>query len=285
GNSTPDTIASNPSGISIAEGSFPVVTGVTDEQSNGVSNAYTLQMNTNYFHPALCNGAADPSRCMGWQQFIYQSNGIGFIQYWLLNYGNTCPSGWMGTPLAPGDCFRNSDSAISVPSLPIANLSEITVIGAADSVYDYLYIVIAGTVYNFNPPTVLEPTPSPDGGPNQWVTTEFNVFGDGNGYQATFSGSESTIAVKLFVFNGHNADDLVNPVPACATGKFTAETNSLTIVPNSCCTFGGSPAGLQFTESNSPSATAVPCPQPSPGNPIAVGATRAAWFWPRPAFF
>jgi len=49
--------------------------------------------------------------------------------------------------------------------------------------------------------------------------------------------------------------------PGTVGGTFTAESNNLTIDPNSVCSFGGDDPGIQFLESNPPGATAAPaCP-------------------------
>src|ERR1700692_979228 len=88
--------------ISEAVGSFDSVTGVTSESGTGPfsgPNAFTLQLNSNFFASPACSGAANPSNCRGWQQFIYANVSCphcAFIQYWLLGFGSTnCPSGWM----------------------------------------------------------------------------------------------------------------------------------------------------------------------------------------------
>ena len=88
--------------ISFAVGFFESVTGVTSEtgpiNSTGpsVANAYTLQLNTNFFASTACAGSPNPA-CLGWQQFVFAndgSSGFAFIQYWLIDYNNTCPTGW-----------------------------------------------------------------------------------------------------------------------------------------------------------------------------------------------
>ena len=96
--------------MSEAVGSFDSVTGVTSEtgQVDGsggqVANTFSLQLNSNFFSgiPA-CNGAAKPSSCQGWEQFVYSNSaGSAFIQYWLINYNATCPAGWFKSG---SDCF------------------------------------------------------------------------------------------------------------------------------------------------------------------------------------
>ncbi len=83
---------------SSAVGSFPTVTGVKSETGyGGAANTYSLQLNSDFMNTAGCNGSSNPSSCLTWQQFVYSSSETAaFIQYWLINYGSTCPSGgWM----------------------------------------------------------------------------------------------------------------------------------------------------------------------------------------------
>ena len=77
--------------ISSSVGTFPSVTGVTSERDGG-SNVYSIQLNSNFMSTAACNGH---SGCLAWEQFVYSSyEQSAFMQYWLIDYGNTCPGGW-----------------------------------------------------------------------------------------------------------------------------------------------------------------------------------------------
>jgi hypothetical protein len=74
------------------------------------SPVFSLQLNPQPFSTSVSNGAKDPSVCQGWQQFLNSSEsgipmfpdsafpqfdfGVAFMQYWLLGFGNPCPSGW-----------------------------------------------------------------------------------------------------------------------------------------------------------------------------------------------
>ncbi len=73
-----DISAQAPTGhISTAYGTFDPGTNVTSESGqvggggSPVANAYTLQLNTDTFSSSACAGAANPSICRGWEQFIY----------------------------------------------------------------------------------------------------------------------------------------------------------------------------------------------------------------------
>ena len=60
-----------------------------------VANTFSLQLNTNFFsNSPTCNGAANPSTCQAWEQFVYSNAGSAFIQYWLIGYNAACLAGW-----------------------------------------------------------------------------------------------------------------------------------------------------------------------------------------------
>src|SRR6266545_3776978 len=97
-----DVAAQVPSGfISTAIGSFDSVVNVTSESGPignsgpSIANAYTLQLNTNFFASTACAGSPNAG-CQGWQQFVYGndgSSGAAVIQYWLIKYNAPCPGG------------------------------------------------------------------------------------------------------------------------------------------------------------------------------------------------
>jgi hypothetical protein len=226
--------------ISKAVGSFPTVTGLTSENDNGKANSYSLQLNANTFVTSLCSGAVVPGNCRGWQQFVYSTSGFVFMQYWLINFGNKCPAGF--TP-STGNCFKNSTSP-SASGQPITNLAKLSLTGTASSTTDtVVFSTGSGTITASGQDNVLGLRPN-------WNTAEFNIFGDGNGTQATFN-KGATIAVRLRVTNGTTAS------PACSNNGFTAETSNLNLVSGSCCPSGGSSPAIRFTQT---SATGVKAP-------------------------
>jgi hypothetical protein len=130
-----DVSATGTGNISQAVGSFDSVTGVTSETGKQGANAFSLQLNTNPFTTSACSGATDPSKCRGWQQFIYANTGddavgilsnfaAGFMQYWLLGYGSNCPSGWNSSG---NDCWTNSGDAVPIVRQDITNLANLSV--------------------------------------------------------------------------------------------------------------------------------------------------------------
>jgi hypothetical protein len=172
-------------------GSFPSVIGVTSESSVGGTgavdgtNEYTLQINTNSNSTTTaCTGGA--SGCKVWQQYLYapdqlvSGKGGVFIQYWLLGYGTSCPSGF-GESGTSTNCFMNS-SAMEAPDTPITGLGNLTLTGTA----------AAGgndTVTFYNGTTMYTVTASDSvlkiG--TVWNQSEFNIVGDAGGSQAQFN--------------------------------------------------------------------------------------------------
>jgi hypothetical protein len=225
--------------ISEAEGSFVSVTGVTSESGAGIANAYSLQLNTQFFTTTTCSGAANPSACRGWEQFVFSNSppsaGAAFIQYWLLDYATKCPSGWNKFQ---SSCYINSTQAASVPAQKIHTLGELTVTGtaAAGSAEDSIVLAVGSTLY-----TAKGNNYFPDLGQN-WQAAEFNVFGDGGGSEAVFN-SGSTIVVMTSVNNGTTS------APSAVEEGFTGETNNLTLTGTPVVSGGTSPS-IEFTESN-----------------------------------
>ena len=246
--------------ISVAEGSFSRVAGVTsvtdntdDSRDGGVltPNYWTLQMNTNSFPtPEWCAG------CTGWQQFAYRNNdtsGVVWIENWLFGYGSVCPdSTWYYSPDA-GSCIRDSPG-VAVPGQTVADLPRIRLKGWAyfydgTTHYDRAFFTSGGgTMYTMSQGyNVLYLT-------NKWKSVEYNILGWGNGSCAHFNPG-SSIIVKIDLWpNGPTF------VPTC-TGNGsgwngeTAEWNNLTLAAP-CCPLAANPLltaprpGITFAESN-----------------------------------
>ena len=250
--------------FSSSEGSFDSVSGVTSETGNGAANAYSLQLNTNLFTTATWGPSAAAS-CRGWEQFVYSStHKTGFIQYWLVNYGRTgasCPNGWNSFPQTSTtvSCWINAAKAAAVPAEPIVSLNELKVAGSAASAGDS----IAVSIESSGPPcravscdTVYAASGDdrfPELG-SAWTDSEFNIFGDGGGTQASFNAG-TTIVVRTGVNDG------TQNAPACVLESFTAESNNLNTVAtpaaannlnvvNPCFSIGGAAPAIVFTEDN-----------------------------------
>ncbi|GAB1693552.1 hypothetical protein [Krasilnikovia sp. M28-CT-15] len=227
-----DIAARVPSGfISTAIGSFDSVVNVTSESgpigNSGppIANAYTLQLNTNFFASTACAGSPNPG-CQGWEQFVYGndgSSGAAFIQYWLLQYNAPCPAGvgWNTFSFA-GDtdiyCWKNNTGgAVGVPNQPITNLGALSLSGQANAGSDSVTLFNGATAYTRVGDNAVNAAVG-------WDTAEFNVFGYGGnssgGGTASFnSGAALTVRTRT-IYGGTAA-------PLCVATGFTAEKNNL----------------------------------------------------------
>jgi len=254
--------------ISTATGSFMSVTGVTGftsetDTNSGTSSSFSLQLNTNPFStPTTCSGAKDPSKCSGFQQFIFANNlPLGesgdcvaggnsciYIQYWLTNWGNTCAT--IGWTQSGNDCYTQFDSMM-VQTVSIANLQSLVLEGLATGGMDEVILSCASSVSSAVCTSLLGSDMVAQGQESVlnlqglWTDAEFNVFGNGNNSQARFS-SPTTIIVKTEVDDGTS-----NP-PMCPMESFTGETNSLSLVAP-CCRYGasgGQSPAIEFMETS-----------------------------------
>jgi hypothetical protein len=263
GGSTPGFAAQVTGSLTEAIGSFPSASGLTrvDDSIEGY-NFYTLQVNTNVFTSPACAGALDPTACLGWQQFIYTNytnffglQGGVYIQYWLINYANRCPSGWN---TFGSNCWKNS-RVTDTDGRDIKALTSLKLHGAAgigpDNSYDAVVLNMGSDrITVLTDDSVLNLS-------GKWKSAEFNVFGWGNSSQAVFN-RNVTLTTQVELYNGTVSS------PTCILNSTTAETNNLSIVQSSCCPSGGIEVRgdwidgvpkIVFTESNNPSATAPFC--------------------------
>ena len=235
--------------LSSADGSFLSIAGLTS------ATIYSLQLNSNTFTTSACSGAAYPSACLGWQQFVFSySSSQVFMQYWLLNWNTTCPGGWTGWPNGTNDdCYFNS-TATNVPVQPFANIPQLELTGEAASGTDTIVLSTPdGNLSAVGQDSVL----NLDQG---WDAAEFNIFGDCCGNQVNFN-SGSTFVVQTSVNNGST------DAPYCPNESFTGETNNLNLI-GSCCSYGGPSPNIQFMESSDSSATASCGASGLQGNPL-----------------
>jgi hypothetical protein len=247
GSSSGDWVAQESTGvISSAEGAFPLVTGVTSQ-----NEGFSLQLNSNpaFAGPYCAENLQDPQLdCKEWQQFVYSPNSL-VIQYWLIDVpGGKCPSSsWI--PFNNGgqaDCFMNNPKATFVPSFPLADLGGVTMTATVGS-SDTVILSVEDTLFTLSVPSFFSLN-------KWWTAAEFNVFGPGNDSEVVF-GANSTLLVRTSV-----ESSLATSVPSCVNTSFTGETNSLDLVPSSCCVLDGLQPAVQFTESNVVGATAPGCP-------------------------
>jgi hypothetical protein len=220
-------------------GSFPKVKGVTSETGLLGPNDYSLQLNSNFMNTAACDGAKNPADCLDWEQFVYSSGyEEAFMQYWLINWNNPCPAGWFSYS---NDCYTNSN-AVSAPKEVITNLKTLKLSGSAKTGtakkpgIDTLVFTAEKQAYSTTgKDSVVDLATA-------WMESEFNIFGDGDGSQATFNEGAS-VTVKVAVANG------TKNAPICAADSgTTAETNNLNL--GSCAGTGGGSPHIEFSESN-----------------------------------
>ncbi|MCC4595332.1 hypothetical protein NRY95_07050 [Xanthomonas campestris pv. phormiicola] len=159
-----------------------------------------------------------------------------FIQYWLIGYGSSCPSGWLSDDGT--DCCRNSN-AVSTPDVPATQLANVELTGSATANgngNDSITFTNGSTAYSIsaNDSVVKLAT--------VWKSSEFNVVGNAGGSRANFN-SGSSITVKVAATNGSTA------APTCAANAgTTGETNNLNL--GSCTASGGTTPSIAFTEAN-----------------------------------
>ncbi|QUP53622.1 hypothetical protein GO998_07515 [Ralstonia syzygii] len=230
-----------PSLISSAVGSFDSVSPTTVTETGAWSgnpnaaDAFTLQMNTRFFTTSVCAGHAG---CQGWQQFIYSQNQCSgpcvFMEYWLINYGASCPSGpWIQSGTS---CFFNSANA-AAPAIKAAQLKQTTLTAKAQGGTDTVLVTSpGGTATAFAADSVLNLE-------NAWDTVDFIVAGDCCSAQANFSPG-TTLIQRITVNDGSNKK------PVCSTQASTGETNNLSFGPTAPAASGAGPA-LVYSESSS----------------------------------
>jgi len=215
--------------ISQATGTFDNVKSTLTEKGQiggtgpQVTNAFTLQLNSEFFSTPVCSGSGTPSKCLGWQQFIYAYHYSGntnmvFMQYWLLYWDTTCPAGWFtyntGSYVF---CYENS-SATSYGSLPAKDLGDISFVAKASS----------GGNDQVTLSSSLGGASSASGSDSKldlagaWNTTEWGVFGDAGGAEANF-GADSTLEAQTTL------QATSSSAPTCVVEGFTGETNNLNL--------------------------------------------------------
>jgi hypothetical protein len=266
GGNGPDFSATVTGNITSSEGSFDSVSGVTS------ANPYSLQLNTAPFQTTACNGSPGGvgGGCQGWQQFVYESSGSAFIQYWLLTYGpagTQCPmplhtgcavntsysDGWCPfqfSPTGPVYCVINAAGQPNVSSHPMTALGQLKVQGSSPGggMNDGIMVTESGVPQTANGDNRFSDLGS------KWNEAEFNIFGNGSSSQATFN-SGATLQVRTEVLSGSKAG------PGCHLKSWTGESNNLTLVNSPPVSPSPTPApALVFAERNpAPSGAAADC--------------------------
>jgi hypothetical protein len=209
-----------------------------------VANTFTLQLNSQFFSGSpACNGAADPSGCEAWEQFVYDTDANAvFIQYWLIDYDNTCPAGYTSYS---SDCYTNSPaSTFSGGPLTAAELASTVFKATATSGgNDSVSLSDGGTA------SKVVTKDSKLHLASFWNTTEWDVFGDGSGSKANFGAGTTLEPVTTLVGTSKAA-------PSCVAEGFTGETNNLTLSGTSALGKVKSPTmGAEQTNGSTTTAT------------------------------
>jgi Fibronectin type III domain len=282
-----DYVAQVSGTINQATGTFPLVsggikeTGLVDNKGTEYSDAFSLQLNSNDLpDPPACTGSSDPSGCYGWQQFLYTYGTSGaaisvssiYMQYWLLGYGTTCPSGY-GHPVGDTvDCFMNSQQT-DVPSLTASDLASVALSGAAEpDGTDELSMMVGPQAYTVSASdSVLDLA-------GNWNQTEWGVYGDANRATAGFGAGTTLEAMTSLVDTSGAA------APACVSAGIngtTAEKNNLSLAATPSPGSGTFPTAtsLQTNVAGGGTASCVPEPgyQPSPASGLSADGLTSTW--------
>ena len=264
-----DYSARVPGLISDATGTFEDVSpGVTEQGdvktgSTLTANAFSLQLNSQTFtgSPA-CSKSSKPSGCLAWQQFVYDyinpSTSIVFMQYWLINYDAGCPSGWHPPSSGSSDCLANSSPA-DVSTLTASQLATVQLSGSAssgglDSVEMSVGSGQATSVTNSDSTVDLA---------SFWDTTEWGVYGDGNGDEAFFGAGATLQAQTALTATSTSA-------PSCIKESFTGETNNLSLT--STPALGGQSSPTMATRQTDGTAGTASCSVASGADVVTVTA-------------
>jgi hypothetical protein len=236
--------------ITRATGTFQdVSSGITEKGQPGGSgsqtaNAFSLQLNSQFFagSPA-CSKSGDPAGCQAWQQFVYtyesRSTGYVFMQYWLINYDATCPSGWFSYS---SDCYTNSNastvSTVTAAQLATVNLTGSATSGGQDGVSLSVGSGHATSVTNSDSEVDLAAF---------WNTAEWGVYGDGGGSEANFGANTTLEAQTVLTTTSTSA--------TCVEEGFTGETNNLKLTTTPALGSESSPT-MATKQTNGSSGTA-----------------------------
>jgi hypothetical protein len=211
---------------------------------------YSIQINSNTFKTPMCD-TSDNTHCLGWEQFVYNSQyHFIFIEYWLLYYltptTTSCPPdisptvGWI--PWGP-DCYVNLNGPLDpAGAIPANQLGSTKLSGLVlSSTMDEVVLNSPGG-HAF----AATLTPAIRGLYGHWDHVQFGVYGAAGGSRAEFGPPGSTS------FNVHVAtNNGTTNAPSCLVYAYAAETNNLSFTGPPTMFHGTSP-GMESTQSMVP---------------------------------
>jgi hypothetical protein len=164
------------------------------------------------------------------------------MQYWLINYDASCPSGWFS--YQSSDCYTNSKMS-QVATVAAAYLGKVQLSGSAqpggnDSVSMALGSGQAVSVTNSDSMLDLAA---------HWNSTEWGVYGDGDGSEAIF-GSNNTLEAQTAITTTSSLAPTFSKGPG-----FTAETNNLNLTTTPALSGQALPT-MASMQTNGPTGTA-----------------------------
>lgn len=241
--------------ISQVTGSFDNVSGVVNllgpiggDTSVVHPNAYAMQTNSNTYTPSICGTLTD----CAWVQFIFSqtqcSSPCVFIEYWLLNHANPCPTNASWTFYGPGvsgytpgttpGCFLNTSSK-GLAAVPLSDLSSLRIVSQTQGGNDTIIASdINGTLGSQSNPSIASLATG-------WTGVEYNLVGDCCSVETFFTATTAaSLTLRVATVNG------TSNAPTCAstfTGT-TAESNNLNLTGGCTHVSGANPA-IVFTES------------------------------------
>jgi hypothetical protein len=229
GNGAPETVGNGHDYSAVVSGTISKATGTFTNVSSKITekgkidnsgaekaNEFSLQLNTQFFSGSpACAGASNPSNCLAWQQFVYTTSpNIVFMQYWLIDYNNACPSGWF---TYSSDCYTNSaETKLSGTALTAKSLATLSLTGSAKAGTDEVELINGGKA------TLATGKDNKIDLAAHWNTTEWDLFGDAGGGEAFFGKNTTIEAVTTITATSSAA-------PSCVVNGFTAETNNLSL--------------------------------------------------------
>jgi hypothetical protein len=229
-NGAPETVGNGHDYTAVVSGSISSATGTFTNVSSKITekgkvnnggaekaNEFSLQLNTQFFSGSpACAGASNPSKCLAWQQFVYTTSpNLVFMQYWLIDYNNACPSGWFTDS---NDCYTNSaETSLGGKALTAKSLATLSLTGSAKAGgNDQVEVINGGKA------TLASGKDTKIDLAAHWNTTEWDLFGDGGGGEAFFGKNTTIEAVTVIKATSSAA-------PSCVVAGYTAETNNLSL--------------------------------------------------------